>query len=268
MIGIFDSGSGGLTVLAAIRAQAPLVDIVYLGDLANAPYGLKNQQTLEQLTFSLLRRLRAQGATYMVSACNSISAAVILPMLDLLIVEDSRMTEMVSPTVDALRPYKHSRIAILCTQATAESGIYQKACAGAGLHTATIPCPRLAGLIEKRANRSQLAKEVYAAVDALEQAHSDIAVFGCTHYPLVRKQFEDELHRRGLRIKLFDPAWGAATHAITNYGAAGSGKTIITITKESATFRKFCKNLCGIKTVSVLSRIPAPNTRSGLKIRI
>lgn len=268
MIGIFDSGSGGLAVLAAIRAQAPLVDIVYIGDLANAPYGPKDRQTLEQLTFRILRRLRTQGATYMVSACNSISAAVILPMLDLLVVEDSRMTEMVSPTVDALRPYKRSRIAVLCTQATAESGIYQKACIKAGLRLVTIACPRLAGLIEKHANQSQLAKEVRAATDALENAHADIAVFGCTHYPLVRKQFEEELHRRALRIKLLDPAWGAATHAITNYGTMGSGKTIITITKESATFRKFCKNICGIETVSVLPRIATPDTRIKLKIRI
>ncbi len=74
MIGIFDSGMGGLTVLSAIREQMPSADILYFGDTKNAPYGEKSREVLSELTVAAIRLLQEHGATNIVSACNSVSA--------------------------------------------------------------------------------------------------------------------------------------------------------------------------------------------------
>ena len=76
MIGIFDSGSGGLTVLKAIREVMPSADILYFGDIRNAPYGEKSREELSRLTVNSIRVLQARGATSIVSACNSVSASL------------------------------------------------------------------------------------------------------------------------------------------------------------------------------------------------
>jgi glutamate racemase len=63
MIGIFDSGSGGLTVLRAIREARPSCDVLYFGDIKNAPYGGKSHEELSKLTINALKLLRKRGAT-------------------------------------------------------------------------------------------------------------------------------------------------------------------------------------------------------------
>src|SRR3989344_4876239 len=78
MIGLFDSGSGGLTVIAALRKRAPDVDIVYFGDIQNAPYGEREAEELVRLTESGMKRLSEAGVSEVVSACNSVSLSVLM----------------------------------------------------------------------------------------------------------------------------------------------------------------------------------------------
>ena len=73
MIGIFDSGSGGLTVMRAVRELLPTSDIVYFGDIAHAPYGSKSQEELSRYTAESLALLKKRGAERIISACNSAS---------------------------------------------------------------------------------------------------------------------------------------------------------------------------------------------------
>lgn len=77
MIGLFDSGSGGLSVLSALRDRAPHADIVYFGDIKNAPYGIRSQYELNALTIAGVEILRSRGAKEIVSACNSVSQSVL-----------------------------------------------------------------------------------------------------------------------------------------------------------------------------------------------
>src|SRR3989338_5480463 len=191
MIGMFDSGSGGLTVLRALRDIAPDVDVVYFGDLANMPYGTKDHATLERLTFQAMRFLRSEGATCLLSACNSVSASVIRPMLELWGVRNSRVIEMVGPTARALATLPTTRVVILVTPATADSGIYQSACAEVGIKTVVIPCSTLAAHIEHGVERSIIQQEIAAICkEAIVQQPSHI-VLGCTHYPLVASLFRE-----------------------------------------------------------------------------
>lgn len=239
MIGVFDSGSGGLTVLQALRAQAPNVDLLYVGDLLNAPYGNKDLRDLEQLTFQMIRFLRSQGTTHLVSACNSISAAVIRPMLDLFNVQVAGITEMVGPTADALRSFEQKRIVIFTTEATRRSNMYQRACAERGLEVYVVALPKLAGYIEFNAPTEMLIAEINSGIQEVNRINADMIVFGCTHFPLVRHLFEQQASAISSSINIFDPASAVALQAITLHGAQGTGKTDILITRESDQCRRF-----------------------------
>lgn len=80
MIGVFDSGSGGLTVLKPLRALLPNADIIYFGDIKHAPYGNRTHEELTRLTVEAIQLLRARGADAIVSACNSVSASLSLSL--------------------------------------------------------------------------------------------------------------------------------------------------------------------------------------------
>lgn len=243
MIGLFDSGSGGLTVLQAIRAQAPNVDIAYIGDIANAPYGLKDQADIERLTMHMIRELRARGATHLVSACNSISTSVIRPLFDLFGVQESSMTEMVGPTIDALRCFSNKRIVIFTTIATQRSGMYQAACVEHTLDATIVSLPRLAGLIEASAPSDALRNEVEEGMAIAQSLNADVVVLGCTHFPLIRELFEQRIETFSRSIKILDPAPAVALKAITAHGTQGTGKTDILITQDSPTFRDFAQRI-------------------------
>ena len=117
MIGIFDSGSGGLTVLRELRARAPDADIIYFGDIKNAPYGNKSREELGALTVLGIQKLIDAGATEIISACNSVSVSIVLPMFELLDLPKTHIIEMVGPTVAAFRG-TDARPLVLATQAT------------------------------------------------------------------------------------------------------------------------------------------------------
>src|ERR1700691_5454183 len=125
MIGVFDSGAGGLTVLRAIKEEMPSSDIVYFGDIKHAPYGERSRKELSELTIAAIRLLQARGATSIVSACNSVSASLAVSLYDALDLAPDRLIEMVGPTVSALRDVEG--ILLAATPATNESGIYQNA---------------------------------------------------------------------------------------------------------------------------------------------
>src|SRR5262249_29124782 len=99
MIGIFDSGVGGLTVLHAIRQNLPSADVLYFGDTKNAPYGEKSREKLSDLTTANIKFLLEHGATNIVSACNSVSASLAISLFDAFDLKPQQLIEMVGPTV-------------------------------------------------------------------------------------------------------------------------------------------------------------------------
>src|SRR3989344_2861097 len=124
MIGIFDSGAGGLTVLRAIREVLPTADVVYFGDIKNAPYGNRSREELAVLTVNAIKLLQENGATNIVSACNSVSASLAVSLYDALSLSPPALIEMVGPTVAYFKG-STARLVLCATEATIHSGIYQ-----------------------------------------------------------------------------------------------------------------------------------------------
>lgn len=240
MIGIFDSGSGGLTVLKAIHSKIPSADVVYFGDIKNAPYGERSRQEIADLTINAFKLLQEHGATSIVSACNSVSASVTISLYDTFSIEFGHLIEMVGPTVSACN-HSNAKILLCATPATVESHIYQNAFTMIGKEVVSSPVPGLAGLIEKDAPKEKLVQVIKDSFKDITVSDYDVLVLACTHYPLAADAFKEALGD----IKLFDPAEAVAERVMEKWWPreVGEGKLTFLISEDSEVFRARAKEL-------------------------
>src|SRR5262250_1030178 len=188
-IGIFDSGVGGLTVLRAVRKRLPHENVIYLGDTARVPYGMKSRNTIERYAVEDAGFLARKGVKMLVVACNTISAMARerlraefdLPLLSVL-GPGARM---------AARVTRNGRIGVIATEATVESGAYERAIReasrGQEVEIISRACPLFVPLVEEGETDSQITRlvaEQYLA--PLREKRTDTLVLGCTHYPLLK----------------------------------------------------------------------------------
>jgi len=214
VIGVFDSGYGGLTVLAALHARLPRQRFLYLGDNAHAPYGPKSGAEIQALTKDGVALLFRAGARVVILACNTATAAAIRPLQQDWLptaYPERRILGVIAPMIEeiaqtpwhstagpdeARRPVE--TVAVFATQATVESSFYSREIALRAPNIAVTQqaCPELAGMIEGGAAESDLRATVTRHVDALLQGLGkapDKAVLGCTHFPLVEALFRSAL---------------------------------------------------------------------------
>lgn len=241
MIGIFDSGIGGLTVYTRIRALAPNADIVYFGDTANAPYGNKTPAEVGALTILAVQTLLDHGATEIVSACNSVSASVARPLFEAVDMNSDVIIEMVPPTIDFFRASrKQGRILLAATQLTISSGMYQQAFEAIGIDIDVLAIPELAGAIEAGAQDADLKKIIENALSEKGMQDFDILILGCTHYPLVEHLFRESI---GQDIEIYDPAIAVARRVIDQFDIQGSGIDVFIFSQENEVTKNIRKKM-------------------------
>ncbi len=196
MIGLFDSGIGGLTVVRELLRQAPDASFVYLGDTARTPYGNKSKETIERYSLENAAFLLSHGATSIVIACNTASALAVdalrkaYPAVPIF--------EVITPAVEDALAATHGRVGVIATRATIGSGIYQaklkearswKLEAGKGkqgLFIQAIACPLFVPLVEEGwLNDDETKRIARRYLSSLRQTHVDTLILGCTHYPLL-----------------------------------------------------------------------------------
>jgi glutamate racemase len=253
-LGLYDSGLGGLTVLAALRNAGIDTDIVYFADQAHVPYGDRSDADVYALLAENFALLEAQGAGAIVMACNTSCAVAArrggfpptaLPVLDL-----------ITNAAAALRATRLRRIAVVATAATVRSGAYGRAIAAAapGVSTFEIAAPALVPLVERGLAASPQARAAVAAVCAQFPPDLDAIVYGCTHYPLLDPQFAALLDRRIARI---DPALAQADAAVRLVAGlrlpAGSGRTRYLTNGDAATFERNVREWTGDRTGVVVA---------------
>ncbi len=237
MIGVFDSGSGGLTVVRAIRDRLPSANILYFGDIKNVPYGSKSPEELSRLTISAIELLKKRGATSIVSACNSVSASLAISLFDTFNILPQHLIEMVGPTVSYFKD-SSARLLLLATPATIHSGIYQNGFKMIGKEVVAVSVPDLAGAIEFGASQDEIEKLIRASLTGVELNAIDVVILACTHYPLVYDTFRRILDPR---IHIFDSALAVAERVKKDFWPreVGDAHMRFVISKDSPTFRNF-----------------------------
>ena len=220
MIGVFDSGFGGLTVHRALVEALPERDFVYLGDNRNAPYGTRPPIDVLNLTCAGLERLFDEGCTLAIVACNTASVVALRwiqqQWLPARRHEDGvprNAIGIVVPTIEAATGLgwhedpaaaetadRSSTIAVFATRRTVETGCYPTEIHKRRPDITVVQqaCPELAGSIEQGAPAGDIRALVEQYVDELLQkvGHMpDCEILGCTHYPLVADLFAAALPR-------------------------------------------------------------------------
>jgi glutamate racemase len=207
-IGIFDSGVGGLTVYRALHERLPDERFVYLGDTARVPYGTKSLATVERYAIENSRFLQSHGVKLLVVACNTASALA-LPAIRRAVEID--VIGVIEPGARAAVGASDSgRIGIVATEATVQSGAYEKAITALRPEADVIarPCPLFVALAEEGWANSDVARIVAGEyLDRLKAAMIDTLVLGCTHYPILRDVIQETV---GSRVRLIDSGKAAA----------------------------------------------------------
>ncbi len=237
MIGVFDSGSGGLSVLSALRARAPMADIAYFGDIAHAPYGTRSPQELIELTKTGIATLKDMGATEIVSACNSVAASVLAGAAG-----TTPVIEMTRPTAVGMQAHQGARVLLIATPATVNSRIYENALANV-VKPDSLAISGLAGAIEFGAPDEEVAEIVREALQTKGEQTYEYLLLGCTHYPLVLPTIQTEALGIFGEIQCINPAGYVADEATGRFDCAGSGSLHFKISKDSAPFRQHVRKL-------------------------
>ena len=207
-IGVFDSGVGGLTVVAALRQLLPNESIIYLGDTARVPYGGKSPTTVQRYSLEIAEMLVADGAKAIVVACNTASAVAVPALQSKLSVS---VTGVILPGAQAaVTATRTGRIGVIGTRATIKSGAYERALRSLNpdLHVIARACPLLVPLIEEGWLESSISDEIIVQyLKPLIDESIDTLVLGCTHYPLLRNAIG---RLAGENITLVDSAQNCA----------------------------------------------------------
>lgn len=232
MIGVFDSGLGGLSVLAAIADDLPRADLVYLADTAHVPYGDKDDAFIRQRVLRIGSHLLDQGCRVVVVACNTATAAAVsafreaYPELQVVGVEPG-----VKPAAAASRS---RRIAVLATASTARS---HRLAQLIGRHAPSVEvlveaCPGWVTRVEDlRLADGDFVEEAHGHLDPLLELGVDQIVLGCTHYAFLRPTLEPLVAGRAALVDVAD-AVARQCARLAGTSANGGGRLALAATAQ------------------------------------
>lgn len=199
-IGVFDSGYGGLTVLAELRRWLPKHDFLYLGDNARAPYGTRSFSTVHQFTLQAVKYLWQQGCPLVILACNTASAKALRTIQQRYLPTSPdpsrRVLGVIRPTAEYVAQNStNGHIGLLATPGTVASRSYEMEIQNlAPTFTVTPqPCPEWVPIVEQGLTNAPqtpaiIARDIRQILN--RDPKIDTLILGCTHYPLLRHLIE------------------------------------------------------------------------------
>jgi len=214
MIGVFDSGFGGLTVLKEFLRVLPDYDYIYLGDNARAPYGNKSDEAIYDYTKQAVDFLFKQNCELIIIACHTASAKALRRIQQEYLLEKhpgKRVLGVVAPIVEeAVKLSRFHRLGVIGTTATINSGVYKKELEKLrnDLEIFQAACPLLVPLVEEGwVGKPEARMILKKYLRPLKVKRIDTLILGCTHYPLMIKDIKRIM---GANVKIIDPAVMAA----------------------------------------------------------
>ncbi len=201
-IGIFDSGIGGLTVAKAVMKALPNEDIIYFGDTARVPYGIKSEETVRSYALQITEFLLSKGVKMILIACNTVSASAKdeiikaagdIPVLDVI----------TAGTLAAISEPRHHHVGVIGTLATVNSKAYVKAITDIdkSIVVTQQACPLLVPLAEEGWIDNEIARQTLKHyLEVFKGKGLDSLILGCTHYPLFKEVIPELLNGDGASI--------------------------------------------------------------------
>ncbi len=234
-IGVFDSSVGGISVLRELVRLMPNERYIYLGDTNNAPYGVRTEDDIRNLTRVAAKRLMAQDVKALLIACNTATSAA----------AEALRAELPMPVIGmepALKPAAlertQGRVAVLATPATLRQKKFQRLCEKYGEHAAALPCAGLMEFVERfELDSDRLKDYLRKKLDPDGGEPYTAIVLGCTHYVFLRPVMRKIMPQ----MKLYDGNRGTALQlqsvlmardALCGAGEAG-GVTLTTTGREA-----------------------------------
>lgn len=244
MIGVFDSGVGGLTVLKALREKLPGADLLYLGDTARLPYGTKSPETVQAYARQAVRVLIDRGAAALVIACNTASAHA-LPLLQ---AEHKNLPVIGVIDAGAKAAAGYNDILVLATEGTVRSGAYVRAihAHNPAANVQQIGATLLVALAEEGWTDGTEAEAVIRRYLKQVEHAPQAVVLGCTHFPLLKAAIRNVM---GPDIVLVDSAGTTAEAVATTLAqlklTGGSGHLRLLATDGAERFAKVAARFLG-----------------------
>jgi glutamate racemase len=249
-IAVFDSGVGGLTVVAALRDLLPNEDILYLGDTARVPYGIKSPATVTQFATQLAGWLLQFRPKLMVVACNTLSA-VAMPQLESL---GLPIIGVVEPGARAAAGLAAARtVAVLATEATVGSGAYVRAIHAIDSSVPVVQrsCPLFVPMAEegRDSNDKLVVEAAFEYLEPIRRLRPGVVVLGCTHYPLLRDAIAHAVNSGAVVVDSAEETAWAVQRALKRdnrlSSRANAGTLRCYATDNPDRFRKIGTRFCG-----------------------
>lgn len=237
-IGVFDSGIGGLTVVKELIRQLPCEDIIYFGDTARVPYGIKSKETVIRFSIENILFLLEQDVKLICVACNTVSS-VALPVIK----SHFRVpiVGVITPGVrEAVYATHNKRIGVIGTRGTIKSHTYENEIKqlDPSVKVVATACPLFVPFVEEGWFRGRVVLDVAKTyLKPLKDAGVDTVILGCTHYPLLKSVIKEVL---GKHVTLIDSAKQVAievkkilvTEGLLNRGRRGRHKFYVSDNPE------------------------------------
>lgn len=245
MIGIFDSGVGGLAILREVRTLLPRADLLYVADQRHAPYGERSLAEVRQLTGCIAGYLIGAGAEPVVVACNTASAAALRHLREAH--PEAAFVGMEPAVKPAAAATGRGVVGVLATEATFQGELFADLLErhGNGVTVLTRACPGLAERIEDHpADDPETLRLLIGYAAPLVADGADALVLGCTHYSFLGEALGAAL---GPEVAILDPAAAVARQVARLAPDAGSGTTRYLTTGDPARFAGQVARLLGIE---------------------
>jgi glutamate racemase len=218
-IGVFDSGVGGLTVARELFRQLPGEDIIYFGDIARVPYGIKSRETVIRFSIDNILFLLQQEVKLICVACNTVSS-VALPVIR----NHFRvpLVGVITPAVrEAVYATRNKRIGVIGTHGTIKSHTYESEIQQLDpeIKVFTQACPLFVPFVEEGWLKGNVVREVAQTyLKPLRESRVDTLILGCTHYPLIKPILQEVM---GKDVVLIDSATQVAIEVKKILGTDG-----------------------------------------------
>lgn len=248
MIGLFDSGVGGLSVLTQVRSLSPTADLFYVADQAWAPYGERSLDQVRDRTARVTEAFIARGAPVVVLACNTASAAALHWLRRRY--AGTHFVGMEPAVKPAANITKTGIVGVLATTATFQGELFASVVDrfSDGVEVIAQACPGLADLVEHGIDRGPAAEELLAKyLEPIVAGGADTIVLGCTHYHFLTTLIRSLV---GPEVQIIDPSPAVARQTVkvaSEVEATGiDSVTELATTGDPHEFERVATHLAGL----------------------